>query len=76
VPPEAIEAVGARLLLLPPYSPDLNPIEQFFAKLEALLRAAAPLRIGGSAWKKDPLCGVRPWGGRLQAAVLTVWRAC
>jgi putative transposase len=38
---EAIEAAGARLLYLPPYSPDLNPIEQFFAKLKAILRAAA-----------------------------------
>jgi transposase len=38
---EAIEAVGARLLYLPPYSPDLNPIEQTFAKLKALLRSAA-----------------------------------
>lgn len=37
---EAIEAVGARLLYLPPYSPDLNPIEQLFAKLKALLRKA------------------------------------
>lgn len=38
---EAIEAVGARLLYLPPYSPDMNPIEQLFAKLKALLRKAA-----------------------------------
>ena len=38
---EAIEARGARLLYLPPYSPDLNPIEQLFAKLKALLRSAA-----------------------------------
>lgn len=38
---EVIEAVGARLLYLPPYSPDLNPIEQAFAKLKALLRSAA-----------------------------------
>jgi transposase len=36
---EAIEAAGASLLFLPPYSPDLNPIEQAFAKLKALLRA-------------------------------------
>ena len=36
-----IEAAGARLLYLPPYSPDLNPIEQAFAKLKALLRKAA-----------------------------------
>jgi transposase len=35
---EAIEAVGASLLYLPPYSPDFNPIEQVFAKLKALLR--------------------------------------
>jgi transposase len=38
---EAIRAVGASLLYLPPYSPDLNPIEQAFAKLKALLRKAA-----------------------------------
>ncbi|HEU4329122.1 MAG TPA: IS630 family transposase [Roseiflexaceae bacterium] len=38
---EAIEARGAQLLYLPPYSPDLNPIEQVFAKLKALLRTAA-----------------------------------
>jgi transposase len=37
----AVEARGARLLDLPPYSPDLNPIEQLFAKLKALLRKAA-----------------------------------
>ena len=38
---EAIRATGASLLYLPPYSPDLNPIEQAFAKLKALLRKAA-----------------------------------
>ena len=38
----AIEQVGAFLRYLPPYSPDLNPIEQLFAKLKALLRKAAP----------------------------------
>jgi transposase len=38
---QAIERVGASLLYLPPYSPDLNPIEQLFAKLKALLRAKA-----------------------------------
>lgn len=37
-----IEARGAELRFLPPYSPDLNPIEQVFAKLKALIRAAAP----------------------------------
>src|SRR6266496_615588 len=35
-----IRAAGAKLIFLPPYSPDLNPIEQFFAKLKALLRKA------------------------------------
>jgi transposase len=44
---EAIEAVGARLLYLPPYSPDFNPIEQLFAKLKALLRKAAERSVGG-----------------------------
>jgi transposase len=38
---EAIEARGATLVYLPPYSPDLNPIEQAFAKLKALLRKIA-----------------------------------
>lgn len=36
-----IEATGARLMLLPPYSPDFNPIENAFSKLKALLRKAA-----------------------------------
>ena len=36
-----IEATGAKLLFLPPYSPDLNPIELVFAKLKTLLRKAA-----------------------------------
>ena len=36
----AIHAAGAHLLFLPPYSPDLNPIEQVFAKLKTLLRKA------------------------------------
>jgi len=38
---EIIEAVGARLMFLPPYSPDFNPIEKAFSKLKALLRKAA-----------------------------------
>jgi transposase len=38
---EAIEATGATLRYLPPYSPDLNPIENVFSKLKALLRKAA-----------------------------------
>ena len=38
---QAIEAVGAHLLYLPPYSPDFNPIEMAFSKLKALLRKTA-----------------------------------
>jgi transposase len=41
----AIEAAGAELRYLPPYSPDLNPIEQFFAKLKAFLRKIAARTI-------------------------------
>ncbi len=48
---EAIAAVGATLLYLPPYSPDLNPIEKFFARLKALLRKAAA-RTVEALWKE------------------------
>jgi transposase len=44
---ELIEAVGASLLYLPPYSPDFNPIENAFAKLKALLRKAAERTVEG-----------------------------
>jgi transposase len=54
---EAIEAVGAKLLFIPPYSPDLNPIELAFAKLKALLPAKA-LRTADALWKAlGDLCG-------------------
>ncbi len=46
-----IEAANARLLYLPPYSPDLNPIEMTFAKLKALLRKAAA-RTRDALWDK------------------------
>jgi len=42
-----IEAAGARLLFLPPYSPDFNPIENAFSKLKALLRKAAERTVEG-----------------------------
>ena len=45
----AIEVRGAELRYLPPYSPDLNPIEQLFAKLKALLRKAA-VRTVDALW--------------------------
>jgi transposase len=55
---DAIEAAGASLLYLPPYSPDFNPIENAFAKLRALLRAKAERTIKafvGHGW-----CARRP----------------
>ena len=42
--------MGAWLLFLPPYSPDLNPIEMAFAKLKALLRARA-IRTIDALWR-------------------------
>jgi len=44
---EAIEAAGASVLFIPPYSPDLNPIELAFSKLKALLRARAIRTVDG-----------------------------
>lgn len=44
---EAIEAVGARIAYLPPYSPDLNPIELVFSKLKWLTRSAAERTVEG-----------------------------
>jgi transposase len=44
---EAIEAVGARVAYLPPYSPDLNPIELVFSKLKWLLRSAGERTVDG-----------------------------
>jgi transposase len=40
--PQAIEDSGARLLYLPPYSPDFNPIENMWSKIKQILRSAAP----------------------------------
>jgi transposase len=48
---QAIRARGAKLLFLPPYSPDLNPIEQVFAKLKTLLRKANERSIEAT-WKR------------------------
>ncbi|MEH2471835.1 transposase [Nitrobacteraceae bacterium AZCC 2161] len=47
----AIRAAGAKLFFLPPYSPDLNPIEQMFAKLKTLLRKAAE-RTVEATWRR------------------------
>ena len=46
-----IRSAGAKLFFLPPYSPDLNPIEQVFAKLKTLLRKAAERSVEAT-WKR------------------------
>ena len=48
---KAIRSAGAKLLFLPPYSPDLNPIEQVFAKLKHLMRKAAE-RTAEATWQR------------------------
>lgn len=48
---KAIRAAGAKLFFLPPYSPDLNPIEQVFAKLKTLLRKAEE-RTVEATWQR------------------------
>ena len=45
--PALIEKAGARLLFLPPYSPDFNPIEKAFARLKAMLRKAGERTVSG-----------------------------
>lgn len=47
---KAIRAAGAKLFFLPPYSPDLNPIEQVFAKLRHLMRKAQE-RTVNALWR-------------------------
>ncbi len=47
----AIRDAGAKLFFLPPYSPDLNPIEQVFAKLKTLLRKTDPRTIEAT-WRR------------------------
>ena len=56
-----IRSVGARLFFLPPYSPDLNPIEQVFAKLKTLLRKTNPRTIEAT-WRgiSELLCHFTP----------------
>jgi transposase len=53
---EAIEARGAIPFYLPAYSPDLNPIEQLFAKLKALLRKVAAYTLKNAAFTVRSLC--------------------
>jgi transposase len=53
---EAIERRGAIPVYLPAYSPDLNPIEQLFAKLKAVLRKVAAYTLKGAAYSLKRLC--------------------
>jgi transposase len=58
---DAIEAVGVRAVYLPPYSPDLNPIEQLFSKIKAMLRKAAERTVAGLLRKiRSLLRAIRP----------------
>lgn len=58
---QAIEATGASLLFLPPYSPDFNPIENAFSKLKSILRKAAARSVA-DLWEaiRDALPGFTP----------------
>jgi transposase len=58
---EAIEARGAIPFYLPAYSPDLNPIEQLFAKLKALLRKIAAYTLKNRAFTVERLCKTVAW---------------
>ena len=53
---EAIEARGALLVYLPSYSPDFNPIEQFFSQLKSMLRKIAAYFRKGVTFTVDSLC--------------------
>ena len=61
---DLIEATGAHLLYLPPYSPDFNPIENMFSKLKALLRKAAERNVEGL------------WRAIADCIPLITWREC
>lgn len=54
---QTIEGRGCELLYLPPYSPDLNPIEEAFAKLKASLRKAGARTREALCWKRR----AEPW---------------
>jgi transposase len=53
---QAVAARGATLFYIPAYSPDFNPIEQFFAKLKSILRKIAAYTLKGIAFTVDSLC--------------------
>jgi transposase len=53
---EAVERRGAKLVYLPAYSPDFNPIEQMFSKLKSVLRKIAAYTLKGAAYSMTNLC--------------------
>ena len=55
---EAIESVGAKVLYLPPYSPDFNPIEMVFAKLKRLVRKLKSRKVEDLWQRLGELCDV------------------
>ena len=55
---KAIESVGAQVLYLPPYSPDLNPIENVFSKLKTLVRKAKVRKVEELWCKLGKLCDI------------------
>ncbi|WP_429913133.1 IS630 family transposase [Govanella unica] len=57
---KAIRSAGAKLLFLPPYSPDLNPIEQVFAKLKHLMRKAAERSVEATWQRIETLLSASP----------------
>ncbi len=57
---EAIESRGAIAFYLPAYSPDLNPIEQLFAKLKSMLHKIAAYSLKQAAHTLDSLCAAMP----------------
>lgn len=72
---EAIERAGATLSFLSPYSPDMNPIENAFAKLKVMLRARAERSISSSGTQPEPslassLQTSAPTTSKLQAMIL------
>src|ERR1700732_3863031 len=68
----AIRAAGAKLFFLPKYSPDLNPIEQVFAKLKHLLRKAAARTVEAERIEALGLWKVRQLNATLYVAALTI----
>jgi transposase len=79
---KAVKAAGARLLFLPKYSPDLNPIEQVFAKIKGFVRKAAPRTldaishaIAQARLSQPNAKTISPAPGMRQPRCRTLWRS-